>query len=115
MLDDVAVIRLQKDVYAVVDMVDYFHLSKRAWHLDTGGYARGHFRDRSKPGYKTVQVRMHRHLLGKGKGVTGSDDQVDHKNRRQLDNRRANLREATAKQNTDNRGGKFQSKIVTIK
>lgn len=109
MLDDVAVIRLHKGVYAVCDMADYFHLSKRKWHLDDQGYARGNFRDRTKPGKKFKKIRMHRHLLDKGAGIAGSDDQTDHKNRRKLDNRKANLREVTAIQNLANRGGIFQT------
>lgn len=108
MLDDVAVIKLHKGVYAICDMADYFELSKRSWHLDDQGYARGSFRDRdSGPGYKTKRIRMHRHLLGLGKGVSGGNDQGDHKNRNRLDNRRANLRVATSHENLTNRGDKF--------
>lgn len=90
-------IPLTQGKVALVSDHDFKWLSQWKWHFDRhsngiGGYAR-----RKLPGGK--HLRMHTAIarrLGLG--------HVDHKNRNKLDNRRCNLRSATASQNAVNRG-----------
>jgi hypothetical protein len=80
--------------FAIVDPEDYDTLAGNRWHLSAQGYAR-----RAVPGGRSV-VAMHREILGLGRG---DPRQGDHMNRDRLDNRRSNLRIATAGQNGQNR------------
>lgn len=77
------------DAVALVDPEGVEHLLSFDWRLSQYGYAvRG-------PGER--QVYMHREL----RGPTGNE-QTDHRNGNKLDNRRVNLRKATASQNKGN-------------
>lgn len=81
--------------FALVDEDDFLALSEFAWHRDVGGYAR-----RSLPivdGKRTGSIAMHRQILNAPAGI-----EVDHINHVRLDNRRFNLRLATASQNHGN-------------
>lgn len=79
-------INATKGLVVIVDDDDYEELSAVKWHASSEGYARN-----SKLGM------MHRYLMGNPKG------QVDHINGNRSDNRRANLRLATQRQNMQNR------------
>lgn len=85
--------------YALVDDEDFFRVLQFSWHLEYG-YAR------SKLDGK--HILMHRFILG----VTDSEIQVDHENRKRLDNQKHNLRIATASQNQANRKPKNKYKGV---
>lgn len=85
--------------WAVVDAEDHESVKDVVWSLHTRGYAQGRVNGK--------RVLMHRYLLGleSGGGGRGSGvkrPQVDHINRDKLDNRRANLRVVTHKQNHQN-------------
>lgn len=73
--------------YTIVDESDYEVLSKQKLHLDGKGYAAN-----------AKSESIHRMLMNAQRGQI-----VDHINGNKLDNRRANLRIATAKQNGQNR------------
>lgn len=95
-------IPLSQGHFALVDNTDYRQLSKHKWTLFTRRDRQGNpmtpyaYR---KEGRKTVL--MHRQILG-----AGPKQQVDHKNRNGLDNRRKNLRFCTQRENNFNRGSK---------
>lgn len=76
--------------FATVDDEDFERLSRHRWYFD-GGYAL-----RTISG--TSRRFMHHDIAGRRAGL-----QVDHANGDGLDNRRANLRHATHRQNTLNR------------
>src|SRR5689334_23622447 len=87
---------------ALVDDEDYEALSRFKWHLSIGGYnrmSRGVTRSVRHAG-KSSSVRMHRQIL-----ALPSEDHhvVDHINGNALDNRRANLRVCSQRQNLWNR------------
>lgn len=87
------VIPVAPDSVAHVDPQDYPRLAIHRWRLDGGGYAQRH--DRTTRGRS---VSMHREVLGPDcEGL-----EVDHINRNKLDNRRANLRTATRRENQQN-------------
>lgn len=83
------------DDVAIVDPCDHPFLSQWEWRLSDTGYA---IRNISFNGREYIR-RMHRI-------VSDSPDEihVDHINRNKLDNRRSNLRLATPRQNSFNRG-----------
>ena len=92
-------IPLSKGKYAIVDPDDYCWLSAYKWHVRRCGqqfYAYRTFRTKDR---KKRAVVMHREIMKASDGVI-----IDHANRNGLDNRRANLREATPAQNAWNRG-----------
>jgi hypothetical protein len=80
--------------YAIVDIQDYEHLSKISWCLGNQGYVMGHI----KLGTIRIATNMHRYLLKASKLSL-----IDHKNLLRYDNRKLNLRFATASQNAQNR------------
>lgn len=80
------------DTYALVDDEDLDLVMQFApWHLGNGYAVHGYWE-----GKKSKCVRMHRLILGLGP----HDPHVDHINHNRLDNRRANLRTCTVRQNT---------------
>lgn len=81
------------DAVAIVDEADYAALSTSRWLLHSAGYA---CRTEKRDG-KRVTVLMHRVILGAPNGVN-----VDHRDGRPLNNRRANLRPCTQSQNCAN-------------
>lgn len=80
-------IPLTKDHFAIVDDADYDWLSRFKWHFERG-YACKKTREK---------VYMHKLINGAPKGM-----HTDHINGNGLDNRRDNLRSATAAQNSMN-------------
>jgi len=92
-------IKLKKGKFAMVDPEDYERLSRYKWHLSSENstyYAqRSFYRKKTK---STGTTGMHREVLRVPAGFC-----VDHINRNTLDNRKANLRCATASENSRNR------------
>ncbi len=91
-------IELTQDTVAIVDAFDYERLSSWKWYAERNGntwYARRNVR--LKDGTRSA-VYMHREIL-----EVDFTEEVDHRNRNGLDNRRANLRIATKQQNSCNR------------
>jgi hypothetical protein len=92
-------IPLTQGKYAIVDPEDYERLSKHKWHLQRTKQmfyavrrAKGHERTYGQT------VWMHRYICPPPEGMC-----TDHINNNGLDNRKANLRIATAAQNARNR------------
>lgn len=83
------------DVFAVIDDSDFSLVSQYSWHK--GDNKRGHVYPLTSINGKTE--RMHRVILGLR---VGDGRIVDHANGDGLDNRRANLRICTRKQNVVN-------------
>lgn len=81
--------------YALIDAVLYEPLALFSWHVSSQGYA---IRAERK-GSRVTHVAMHRQILGL---QPGEPLQADHINGERLDNRRANLRVVTHKQNCQN-------------
>jgi hypothetical protein len=108
-------IALTQGKFALVDEADFADVSRWNWcavqkrSKANDLYAWYAFRGRTPEdvGGKTTPVLLHRHLLGE------PPEDVDHRNRDGLDNRRENLRKATAQQNMMNslsRGGSSRFK-----
>lgn len=76
-------------LFAIIDDSDYSLVSRYKWHLSTKGYA--------KANPQRTTIYMHRLIAG----FPGAD----HINHEKLDNRRSNLRRATAGQNMANKIG----------
>jgi hypothetical protein len=91
-------IRLTQGKYAIVDADDYWELSKYSWyaHKAENSYYAGRTVHMAK-GKKTRIVWMHREVIAVPAGLM-----CDHINHNGLDNRKANLRAATAAQNRIN-------------
>lgn len=87
-------IAITKGHLVVVDDEDFDYLSKFTWHYSTGYAAR---RSHKSEGGKSRILLMHRQILGEP--VT----HVDHINGNRLDNRRSNIRLATAQDNMRNK------------
>ncbi len=85
-------IPLEDGHYAIVDEADYEMLTQWNWRYYNGYAARQEQR-------KTIY--MHRQILNPSKSML-----VDHINRNKLDNRRANLRTCTRRQNIHNQAAK---------
>ncbi|MHC4575002.1 MAG: AP2 domain-containing protein [Planctomycetota bacterium] len=93
-------VRLTRGKYAIVDPEDYERVNKHRWQAVKGRETFYAMRfGRRKPGGRQNCCLMHREIMGMGKGKI-----CDHINGDGLDNRKANLREATAAQNGWNRG-----------
>ena len=94
-------IPLTQGKYAVVDPGDYQSLSKYKWRICRTKGKKVIYAERSirLPNGKYSRILMHRQLIDVPKGYV-----IDHINGSGLDNRRANLRLATAAQNAWNSG-----------
>ena len=79
---------------ALVDACDYNFLMQWKWCITVNGYATRNLKSRG-------MLTMHRAVVGR---YRGNFQQVDHINGDRIDNRRSNLRHATASQNGRNRG-----------
>jgi hypothetical protein len=91
-------IKLTRGKYAMVDVEDFERLNQYKWHCSHYGYAKRAAPNRTGKGRKQVIVYMHKLLCPVPEGKI-----ADHINRNSLDNRKANLRPATQKQNVWNR------------
>lgn len=80
--------------FVLLDAEDYERVSRWKWHLDHNGYARRHYRDTGR----SVKVAMHRFIIGAKPG-----EMVDHINGNPRDNRKANLRICSNRENQQNR------------
>ena len=90
-------ISLGEGKYALVDQQDYYRLNYYNW--TTKGSGERCYAVRLECDSKRMRfVSMHRAIMGRPKGL-----QVDHRNRKRLDNRRENLRTATNSQNQYNK------------
>ncbi|WP_316234629.1 HNH endonuclease [Bradyrhizobium sp. SZCCHNR1020] len=87
----------REDIWCLVDAEDYDWLSANTWNVWHGG-ARCRWKVYAKRnvGWDRATLRMHREIMIRS-------HHVDHINGNGLDNRRANLRWVTAKQNAANR------------
>ncbi len=91
-------IKLTQGKYAIVDVEDFEQLNQHKWLCTHAGYALRAAPNKSGKGPKQVKIPMHRLLCLVPDGMF-----VDHINRNPLDNRKANLRPATHRQNVWNR------------
>jgi len=93
-------IQLTRGQYAIVDPERYEELAKYKWHVSWsrgGKYAVRPVRSKKGGKYRQTIVRMHRVIIGAREGEI-----VDHINHNGLDDRIANLRIATPRQNNWN-------------
>jgi HNH endonuclease len=94
--DDTRRIPLPRGLFALVDAADYDWLTQWPWHANNMGYVLRRERGTRR------HIRLHRLLCGID-GVSHKVAEVDHLNHDPLDNRRANLRVVTHRQNMLNR------------
>lgn len=97
-------IPLTQGRWALVDESDYPEVSRRSWCWSRAKYGEGYA--------KSNRVFLHHFLIGKVNGR-----KIDHANRNTLDNRRSNLRVATATEssrNTGKKGTRSKYKGVTL-
>ena len=87
-------IKLTRGKYAIVDVEDFEKLNQYKWHSSHDGYAKRAVYNKANKGKRQAEVYMHKMVCPAPEGMI-----VDHINRNSLDNRRANLRVATQKQN----------------
>lgn len=93
-------IEVRQGVYALVDAEDYHLVCGHSWHLRDNRYASTTIRENGSK----RNVRMHHMVLDAHGLRAGCDDLVvDHINGNGLDNRKANLRMATFRDNGRNR------------
>jgi hypothetical protein len=84
--------------YAIVDADDYDRLAKYKWQLCTNGHTFYAYRNSStRGGKKRQRIYMHHEIIDIPEGMV-----CDHKNHNGLNNRKPNLRPATASQNNYN-------------
>lgn len=85
----------------IVSEEDFEYFSQFSWCLDKRGYI-ARTTNKKDVGVKTARIKMHREVF-RLQGISIPADLVpDHINRNRLDNRRENLRLATASQNASN-------------
>ena len=87
--------------FALIDADDADRVLSRRWHLSRQGYAVANLRAPEGRG----AILMHRLVMPPRPGL-----EVDHINLNRLDNRKANLREATHSQNVRNTGRRVHSR-----
>ena len=87
----------------LVDDEDYELASQYSWKINKLGYVQAYEKGKSHSTRK--QVYLHRLLMVANKG-----EYIDHRNRNKQDNRRANLRRCTNRQNICNQGLKKSNK-----
>ena len=105
-------IPLSRGLFAIVDPEEYEALSRYKWWAQLGKHNGTFYAVRNeKRGRVMVRVWMHRVIMGAAEGLF-----VDHINHNGLDNRKANLRLATAAQNAWNsvRGKRGSSKYKGV-
>ncbi len=98
-------IKLSRGKYAIVDDDDYYRLARYKWYAQKAWNT--YYAVRNGPrraGAKQKSILMHREVLQVGDGLV-----VDHINHNGLNNRKANLREATFSQNNYNRRGNLKN------
>lgn len=86
-------IALTQGYFATVDADDYEELNRYKWHVKVKSNGRYAYRTQGRK-----EIAMHRQILNAPPGMY-----CDHINHNDLDNRRANLRLCTKKQNAYNR------------
>jgi hypothetical protein len=95
-------IRLSQGLYAKVDPEDFYELIKYKWYACKS--SRTYYASRIEITKKQRKcVSMHRFVMSEALKGYGIEMQVDHINGDGLDNRKVNLRLATAAQNSRNR------------
>lgn len=95
-------IALTNGFFAIVDSEDYKELMRFRWSAKWNSHVRGYYAVRTaKIGGKSVEVAMHRHILGLQHGDNVGGDHKDPM--RTLDNRRDNLRIANKTEQSQNR------------
>jgi hypothetical protein len=98
----------REDIWTLVDAQDHAWLSRHTWNVWHGG-ARGCWKRYAKRnvGWDRATVRMHREIMMRAEPrssrVHGDASRRPHQRQRRSDNRRANLRWATPRQNAGNR------------
>lgn len=95
--DGMARVSLGHSVYTLIDDSDLHLVEGLSWHKANGYAVHSRYVGPNKP---VEKVRMHRLILGLGRGDA---IEVDHVNGDGLDNRRANLRKASRALNMQNR------------
>jgi hypothetical protein len=93
-------LKLTNGMVALVDAEDYERVAGYNWGV---GPICGYVRRSERKNGKVLTHSLHRTIMGLLPGQ-GHGRQVDHINRDKLDNRKANLRICTPKQNAGNRG-----------
>lgn len=88
--------------FSLVDDEDFEELAKHRWWVHSEGYAMR----KAHIARKQVTILMHRQIIGTPAGL-----QTDHINGNRLDNRRSNLRLATARENQLNVGCKKNNSL----
>jgi len=101
-------IALTRGRFALVDVGDFDTLSRHSWHFSSNGFAASSIKKQDDKKYKSFL--MHRLIMNAKDGVY-----VDHINGDRLDNRRANLRFATAKENARNHKPKGKSGLNGVR
>lgn len=93
-------IRLSNGMEALVDDEDYERLSQYKWHADIrpNGQRYAYRAVWDGKAKRQTNIRMHREILN-----APPEQDVDHRNRNGLDNRRSNIRICTTAQNCRNR------------
>jgi hypothetical protein len=90
-------IPLTQGKVAIVDIEDYDEISRYRWHVKKNHGTFYAVRYENKNGRK-IKISMHRQIM-----KASPEQQVDHKHRNGLDNRRCELRFCTTSQNNMNR------------
>jgi hypothetical protein len=90
-------IYLGEGEWTILDHEDYYRLGNFKWHIKGNGKKFYVVRSAKNGSGRTKLLSLHREITNAPKGLV-----VDHRNRNTLDNRRANLRLATASQNMHN-------------